>query len=134
MEIAPYLIFDGNCKAAFQFYEQLLGAKIEFMMTYGESPAAAETPPQLKDNIIHVRMTVRGQTLMGSDAHGGRYEKPQGTWVSLSVDGAADAERIFKGLSENGSTVMPLGKTFWAERFGMCIDRFGTPWMVNAEK
>ena len=100
MEIAPYLIFDGNCKAAFQSYEQLLGAKIEFMMTYGESPAAAETPPQLKDNIIHVRMTVRGQTLMGSDAHGGRYEKPQGTWVSLSVDSAADAERIFKGLSE----------------------------------
>ena len=104
------------------------------MMTYGESPTAAETPPEHRDRIIHVRMKVRGQTLMGSDAHGGRYEKPQGTWVSLSVDSAADAERVYKGLSENGSTVMPLQKTFWAERFGMCVDRFGTPWMVNAEK
>ena len=133
MEISPYLIFNGNCKAAFKFYEQLLGGKIDFIMTYGESPAAAETPPEIRKNIIHVRMTVRGQTLMGSDAHSGRYERPQGVWVSLNVDSATEAERIFKGLSENGSTVMPLAKTFWAERFGMCVDRFGALWMVNAE-
>jgi PhnB protein len=133
MEIAPYLIFNGDCRTAFNFYEQLLGGKIEFSMTYGESPAAGESSPDMKDKIIHVRLNVRGQTLMGSDAHGGRYEKPQGTWVSLMVDNAADAERIFKGLSENGSTVMALQKTFWAEAFGMCVDRFGMMWMVNAE-
>jgi len=133
MEIAPYLIFNGDCLTAFKFYEQLLGGKIEFSMTYGESPAAAQSSPEEHDKIIHIRMNVRGHTLMGSDAHGGRYEKPQGTWVSLMVDSAADGERIFKGLSENGSTVMPLQKTFWAEAFGMCVDRFGTMWMVNAE-
>ena len=134
MELAPYLIFNGNCEAAFKLYEQLLGGKIELMMRNGESPMANETPPDRKDKILHVRMTVRGQALMGSDAPPQHFEKPQGSWVSLSVDGTGEAERIFKALSENGATVMPLQKTFWAERFGMCIDRFGTPWMVNAEK
>src|SRR5690349_3923678 len=133
MQISPYLIFNGDCRAAFKFYEQLLGGKIDFSMTYGESPAAAETAPEHKERLIHIRMSIRGQTLMGSDAHGGRYEKPQGTWISLNVDSPAEGERIFKGLSENGSTVMPFQKTFWAEGFGMCVDRFGTPWMVNAE-
>jgi PhnB protein len=133
VEIAPYLIFNGNCRTAFSFYEQLLGGKIEFSMTHGESPMAAQTPAEAKDKILHIRMSVRGQTLMGSDAHGGRYDKPQGTWISLSVDSAGEGERIFKALSENGSAVMPFQKTFWAEGFGMCVDRFGTPWMVNAE-
>ena len=133
MQISPYLIFNGDCRAAFKFYEQLFGGKIDFSMTYAESPAAAETAPEHRDRLIHIRMSVGGQTLMGSDAHGGRYEKPQGTWTSLNVDSAAEGERIFKGLSQNGSTVMPFQKTFWAEGFGMCVDRFGTPWMVNAE-
>ena len=83
--------------------------------------------------ILHIRMNVRGQALMGSDAHGGRYDKPQGTWTSLSVDSAADGERIFKALAEKGSTMMPYQKTFWAEGFGMCVDRFGIPWMINAD-
>ena len=134
MELAPYLTFNGNCEAAFNLYEQLLGGKIELMMRNGESPMANTTPPDLKDKILHVRMMVRGQALMGSDAPPGRFEKPQGAWVSLSVDSTDEAERIFKALAENGSTVMPLQKTFWAARFGMCVDRFGTPWMVNAEK
>ena len=133
MQISPYLIFNGDCRAAFKFYEQLLGGTIDFSMTYGESPAAAETAPEHKDRLIHIRMSIRGQTLMGSDAHGGRYQKPQGTWISLNVDSSGEGERIFKALSENGSTVMPFQKTFWAEGFGMCVDRFGTPWMVNAE-
>ena len=134
MELAPYLTFNGNCEAAFKLYEQLLGGKIELMMRNGESPMANETPPELKDKILHVRMTVRGQALMGSDAPPGRFEKLQGSWVSLSVDSTAEAERIFKALLDNGTSVMSLQKTFWAERFGMCVDRFGTPWMVNAEK
>ena len=134
MELAPYLIFNGDCEAAFRSYEQLLGGKIEMMMTHGESPMAGETPPGWKDKIMHVRMMVRGQALMASDAPPGRYEKPQGSWVSLSVDSTADAERIFKAFADGGTVVMPLEKTFWAERFGMCVDRFGTPWMVNCEK
>jgi PhnB protein len=133
MQINPYLIFNGNCREAFSFYERVLGGKIDFSMTYGESPAPGEAPAAHRDRIMHARMSVRGQTLMGSDAHGGRYDKPQGAWISVSVDSAAEGERIFKALSENGSTVMAFQKTFWAEGFGMCIDRFGTPWMVNAE-
>jgi PhnB protein len=134
MEIAPYLIFNGNCEAAFKFYEQVLGGKIEFTMNYGSSPEARNSPPEWKDKILHVRMSVRGGILMGSDAHPGSFEKQQGSWVSVSVGSVADAERVFKAFAENGSTVMPINKTFWAERFGMCVDRFGTHWMVNCEK
>ena len=134
MELSPYLIFNGNCEAAFRLYEQLLGGRIELMMRNGESPMANETPPELKDKILHVRMLVRGQALMGSDAPPGRFEKPQGAWVSLSVDSTSEAERVFKALADGGSTVMPLEKTFWAEAFGMVTDKFGIKWMINCEK
>ena len=133
MELNPYLIFNGNCEAAFKFYEQLLGGKIEFMMTHGESPMAEQTAPEWRDKIIHVRMTVGDQVLMASDAPPGRYEKPQGFSVSINVKDRADAERIYAALQENGTIQMPLQKTFWADRFGMLVDRFGTPWMVNCE-
>ena len=133
MEIASYLIFNGNCREAFNHYEKLLGGKIEFSLTYGEAPMGDHKPPtEMLDKIIHVRMRVDGQVLMGSDAHAD-YEKPQGNWVSLSVDSTADAERIYNGLSGGANVIMPLQKTFWAEKFGMLIDRFGTPWMVNCE-
>ena len=135
MELASYLIFDGNCEAAFQHYEKLLGGKIEFMMRFGEGPpdACGDLPADARDKIMHVRMTLGRWALMGSDAPAGRYEKPQGNWVSLSVDSTAEAERIYKGLSDNANIVMPLDKTFWAEKFAMLIDRFGTPWMINCE-
>ena len=133
MELANYLIFNGNCREAFKHYENLLGGRIEFTITYGEGPAGEhKPPPEMADRIMHVRMRVDGQALMGSDAHAD-YEKPQGNWVSLSVDSTADAERIYKGLADGANVIMPLQKTFLAEKFGMLIDRFGTPWMVNCE-
>ncbi|HYC46685.1 MAG TPA: VOC family protein [Burkholderiales bacterium] len=135
MELANYLNFDGTCEAAFKHYEKLLGGKIEFMMRFGEGPpeACGDLPAEARDKIMHVRMRLGQWALMGSDAPHGRYEKPQGNWVSLSVDSAAEAERIYKGLSDNAKIVMPLDKTFWAEKFGMLVDRFGTPWMINCE-
>ena len=134
MEIASYLIFNGNCREAFKHYEKLLGGKIEFSLTYGEAPMGDhKPPPEMLDKIIHVRMRVDGQVLMGSDTHGD-YQKPQGSWVSLSVQDPAEAERIYKGLSDGATVMMPLGPTFWAEKFAMLTDRYGTPWMVNCEK
>lgn len=134
MKLNPYLAFNGQCEAAFKFYERVLGGKIEFTMTFGESPMGNDTPPEWRNKIMHVRMTVDDDVLMGSDAPPGRYEKPQGVSVSISVDKPADAERIFNALAENGTVQMPIQKTFWAERFGMAVDKFGTPWMVNCEK
>ena len=134
MQLNPYLLFNGECEAAFKFYEQCLGAKIEFILTHAESPMAEKTPPEWLGKILHARLTVDGQVLMGSDSPPESYEKPQGAWVSLGIEKVADAERIFTALSENATIFMPLQETFWAARFAMLADRFGTLWMINCEK
>ena len=135
MQFTPYLNFNGQCAEAFRFYEQVLGGKIEMMMTHGDSPIAGEVPPTWHDRILHARLVVSDQVLMASDSPPEYYEKPQGLYVSLNVDNPADAERIFHALAENGTVKMPFEKTFWAAGgFGMLVDRFGTPWMVNCEK
>lgn len=132
MQATPYLNFDGNCEEAFRFYEELLGGKIEAMMTHGNSPIAGEVPPEWHDRIMHAYLVAGDAVLMGSDSPPEYYQKPQGLYVSLSVDDPADAKRIFDALAEDGTVTMPFEKTFWAEGgFGMLVDRFGTPWMVN---
>jgi PhnB protein len=134
MQINPYLSFNGKCAEAFKFYADVLGGENLMMMTYGESPMAAQTAPEDKDRIMHARLKAGDMMLMGADAPPQFYQPAQGMVVSLSVDAPADADRIFKALSENGTVKMPIQETFWAQRFGMLIDRFGTPWMVNCEK
>jgi PhnB protein len=130
--VNPYLNFNGDCKLAMQFYAKLFGGKLE-MQTFGESPMAGQAG-NMKDKVLHARLQVGDTVIMASDAPSDRYEKPQGTWVSLNVDTAADADRIFNALADGGSVEMQIQETFWAERFGTCVDRFGTPWMVNCSK
>jgi PhnB protein len=134
MRLNPYLTFDGGCEAAFRFYEQALGGRIVAMMTYGDSPTAAQTPPELRGKVMHARLVVGDAVLMGSDAPSGRHEKPQGFSVTLGIDEPEEAERVFAALAADGTVTMPIQETFWARRFGMLVDRFGTPWMVNCEK
>jgi PhnB protein len=131
MQSNTYLNFNGECKDAFKFYEQCLGGKIVAMMTYGESPMAEQTPPEQRDKIMHVHLTVGDMVLMGADSPPEYFEKPQGFNINLQFDDVAEAERVFHALSENGTVKMPIQETFWAKRFGMAIDRFGTPWMIN---
>lgn len=133
MKIAPYLIFNGNCGEAFRFYHELLGGELD-LMTFADSPMADETPAEQRDMVMHVALNVGDQLLMGSDSPPEHFEQPQGTFVSLMVDGPDEAERVFRALEKGGQVRMPLEKTFWAERFGMVIDRFGTPWMVNSDQ
>jgi PhnB protein len=134
MKINAYLNFDGQCAEAFRFYERVLGGTIEIMQTHGDSPMRDQTPPEWHDRIMHVRLVVDDQVLMGSDFPPQYATKAQGFAVSLHVDDPADAERVFDALAEGGSVGMPLQQTFWAARFGMLTDRFGTPWMVNCEQ
>jgi PhnB protein len=137
MQLDPYLLFNGNCEEAFKFYAQVLGGKIEAMMPHEGTPAAERIPPEWRKKILHARLAVDGQALMGSDGPPpgqGTYQPPQGFSVSLQNKNAAEAERIFRALAENGQVRRPIQQTFWAERFGMCIDRFGVPWMINCEK
>ncbi len=134
MKLNPYLNFDGDCEAAFKFYEQVLGGKIEGMMTWGESPMAEETPADWHGKVMHMQMSLGDQDLMGSDSPPEYFEAPKGTSVLISVEDAAKAESIFSALAEGGTVKMPIQETFWADRFGMLEDRFGTPWMINCDK
>ena len=131
MKWNPYLTFNGQCRAAFEFYERCLGGRITFLMTYGESPMAEQTPVEWRGKILHVTFELDGQTLAGVDAPPERYQKPQGFSVALNLTDTAEAERIYQALAEDGTVQMPLQETFWAPRFGALTDRFGTPWMIN---
>jgi len=133
MQLNPYLFYNGTCKEAFELYERVLGGKIVMMLTHGETPAAGHVPPEWKDKIIHARMMLGDQALMASDAPPGRFDQPKGFSVNVSVDDPAEAERTFHALAENGKVTMPIGETFFAARFGMLVDRFGIPWMINCE-
>ena len=133
MQVNAYLNFNGQCAEAFRFYEQVLGGKIEAMMTHGETPMSEHVGPEWRDAIIHARLVVGDQVLLGSDAPPEYFEKPQGFSVSISLPSPDEAQRIFNGLAENGTVTMPFGKTFWSPAFGMTVDRFGIPWMVNCE-
>jgi PhnB protein len=127
MQTAPHVHFKGNCREAFDFYADTFGGKIVFAMTYGEAPGCENAPAE-------VRIDFGGQYLLGCDAPADRYQVPQGFAVMAAVDKPADAERIFKALAVEGTITMPFQETFWAHGFGMCTDRFGTPWMINCEK
>ena len=134
MQINPYLNFNGNCAEAFKFYEQALGGKITFMMTWGEMPGAADQfPPETHKRIMHASFQVGEQTIMGADAPPDKYQAPKGMNVSLHVKDKAEGERVFNALAANGNVTMPFSETFWSPGFGMCVDRFGVPWMVNTE-
>ena len=134
MLVNPYLMFNGNCAEALKFYEKALGAKIEFSMPFEGSPAADTVPPDWANKILHATILVGDTKVMASDAPPGHYHQPQGISVSLSLDDPAKGEEIFNALAENGQVQMPYQPTFWAAGFGMCTDRFGIPWMVNAEQ
>jgi PhnB protein len=132
-QLNPYLFFDGRCEAAFKFYAEVLGGKIGAMHSHAGTPAEGHVSPEWRDKIMHARLDVGDMVLMGSDAPEGR-EPPKGFSVTVNVAEPADAERIFTGLSQGGTVTLPLQETFFAARFGMCVDRFGIPWMVNCER
>jgi PhnB protein len=130
-QLDVYLFFDGTCADAMRFYERTLGGKLT-LMTHAESPMAAQTPPGSANRILHARLDLDGRLLMASDSMVGEpYEGMKGFSLSLIYPTVADAQRVFGALAEGGRIIMPIEKTFWAEAFGMLVDRFGTPWMIN---
>ena len=134
MQINPYLFFKGQCEEAFKFYAKLFGGKIAAMMPHTGSPAEGHVPPDWGKKIMHARLVVGDMVLMGSDPPPDRYNQPKGFSITLGVPDPGEAERVFKGLADGGNVTMALDKTFFADRFGMLVDRFGIPWMVICEK
>lgn len=131
MQLNPYLSFNGQCETAFKFYERVLGGKITGMFTYAGTPMEADVPKEFQSRIMHASLEAGATVLMGADAPPGHYKEPTGFSVMLDIANPPEAERLFAALSEKGKILMPIQSTFWAARFGMLIDQFGTPWMIN---
>lgn len=136
MKANAYLNFNGSCREAFEFYVKNFGGTDLQIMTFGDShpgPNAGLKPEEL-NLVMHARFMAGDTPIMGSDAPGGRYNKPQGFSVSLAVDTPAEAERIYGALSNGGHVTMPIQETFFAQKFAMLTDRFNIPWIVVCEK
>jgi PhnB protein len=134
MHLNPHLSFNGECEVAFRFYEKCLGGKIALMLTYGDSPLADQTPPELHNKILHADLALGEQRLTGGDVPPESYQAPRGFSISLQIEDAGETDRIFEELAEGGVVQLPIQETFWALRFGMVVDRFGIPWMINCGK
>ena len=132
MRMTTYLNFNGDCEDAFRFYATVFGGEIIELMRFEGSPAAEHVPADWHGKVMHVGLTIGDEILMGSDGMPERYDPPQGFAVSLQLDNEpTEAERLFNALADSGTVTMPFTETFWALRFGMVTDRFGTPWMIN---
>jgi PhnB protein len=133
MAFYPYLFFSGTCREAFNRYREIFGGDLA-VMPMSEMPASeGPVPADQADLIMHAALTFGDSLLMGSDDPTGDGGPVKGVSVNYSVTDVAEAERVFDALADGGQVTMPMSETFWAPKFGMCVDRFGVPWMVNAE-
>jgi PhnB protein len=134
MQIQPYLFFNGRCEEAVQFYQKALGAKVEMLMRYKDSPEPPPpgmVPPGSENKVMHTSLRVHDAVIMASDGDCNGKPKFEGISLSISVTDANEADKLFNALAEGGQVQMPMGKTFWSPRFGMVADRFGVGWMIN---
>ena len=130
-----YLAFNGNCAQAMRFYEQALGGKLEVLMSGAQSPMAEQIPKASAHRILHARLVLPGGgTLFAGDCPENiPYEGIKGVSITVDYDTVAQAEKVFAALAEGGQVGMPMQPAFWAKRWGMLVDKFGTPWIVNGE-
>jgi len=133
MKMNPYVSFKGDCEEAFRVYQRTLGGRLGEIFRYGGSPMAGTVTPDWADKVMHGSIEIGGQVMMGGDVAPDRYESPRGVSLSLQIANPSEAERIFDDLAREGTVIMPLEKTFWADRFGILVDRFGVSWLINCE-
>ena len=130
MQLHTYLNYGGNCEAAFKFYEQHLGGQITMMMRHGEQPGGPRVSPEWARAVLHARMNIGGTELLGADIPPDRFQPIRSAYLSLTLDSDQAADRVFALLSDGGDVFMPIQETFFASRFAMLRDRFGTSWML----
>ena len=134
MKLNPYLNFPGTCEEAMNTYAKVLGGEVVAMLAYGDMPGDHPIPDDMRTKIAHARIVIGDQVLMASDSGPERFKPMQGVSVTLNIPDQAEAERVYNALVDGGNAIMPLEETFWAKKFGVLADRFGTQWMVNCEK
>ena len=133
MPVTPYLFFDGRCEEAVEFYKKTLGAEVGMMMRFKDSPDPGMCPAAGENKIMHACVKIGGTSVMASDGRNQGKPKFEGFALSVNAKDEAEADRMFAALSDGGKVQMPLGKTFFAKRFGMVADRFGVGWMIIVE-
>ena len=131
IDYRPFVFYGGNCRDAFTRYQEILGGDL-VLLTLADAPSEEPVPPEQANLIIHAALTTDGAYVMGSDEPTGEFAEIQGMSVSVSVDNADEARRVFDALADRGQVTAPLTETFFSPSFGMCVDRFGAPWMIVA--
>ena len=134
MRLNTYLNYGGNCAEAFRFYAEHLGGRIGMMMKHGEMPDPSKVQPEMKDAVLHAQITIGDNVIMASDVPTDRFKPMRSVYLALNVDTDAEAERIFRLLAEGGEIYMPMQETFFASRYAILRDRFGTSWMIMHER
>jgi PhnB protein len=130
VHLHTYLNYGGNCEDAFRFYEQHLGGRITMLMHHGEQPGAPAAPADGKRAVLHARMDLGGTELLGADVPPDRFQPMRSAYLTLTLGSDEEADRVFALLSDGGEIFMPMQQTFFASRFAMLRDRFGTSWML----
>jgi PhnB protein len=134
MQLHTYLNYGGNCEQAFRFYEQHLGGKITMLTTHGEQPESNRVSPEWRNAVLHARIEMGDTTILGADIPPERFQPMRSAYLSLLLDSIDEAERVYALLAEGGQVFMPMEETFFAHRFAMLRDRFGTSWMLLHER
>jgi PhnB protein len=130
MQLTTYLNFGGNCEEAFRFYEQHLGGTIDYLMRHGETPGGSPARDDWKDKVLHAQMSLGGTSLLGADVDPDRFQPMRSAYLTLTFDDSAEADRVYALFTDGGEIFMPMNETFFAHRFAMLRDRFGTSWML----
>lgn len=134
MKLFTYLNYGGNCREAFEFYAKHLGGKITMLMTFADQPDPGNAPPGSEKKILHARIDVGDTTLLGADVPPDRFQPMRSAYLTLIVDSGAEAERLYALLRDGGEIFMAMEENFFAHRFAMLRDRFGTSWMLIHER
>jgi PhnB protein len=134
LQLHTYLNYGGNCEQAFRFYAEHLGGTITMLTRHGEAPHGQHVPADWANAVLHARMTLGGTTLLGADIPPDRFQPIRSAYLSLTLESVAEAERVFALLADGGQIFMPMEETFFATRFAMLRDRFGTSWMLMHPK
>ena len=130
MQLQPYLFFDGRCEEALDFYKKAIGANVEMMMRWKDCPDKSGCTPQNENKVMHASVKVGDVSVMASDGRCEGQPDFKGFALSLTAKTEAEADKLFNALSAGGQVQMPLGKTFFSPKFGMCADKFGVGWMI----
>jgi PhnB protein len=132
MSFHPYLMFGGNCREAFTQYQKIFGGDLT-LLSHADVPSDQAVPLEHADLVMHAALVIDGDVLMASDESPGEHQGMRDAWVNYACAEVSEAERVFSELANGGTVDQPMGATFWSPAFGMCVDRFGIRWMVNAE-